>query len=165
MVRLEADPAPAGARNLADLTLSYTDASAQRPREEQAPVVVQVSEMFNYDPLDDVEVRRNATIVLSAEALIAIDQLFDQARYLEAWQLANRMEFELRWLAPIVGDPQLVQDADLFARYQVTLASALGYSPSPAEPTSVPYFGGQDQRWGSTSIPVFPPLPTLEVDR
>ena len=109
--------------------------------------------------------RRNATIVRSAEALISIDELFNQGRYAEAWQIASEMEQELRLLAALAGDQQLVQDADLFARYQLTLAAALGYSPSPYQPTSVPPIGGQDQRWGSTAVPGYPPLPTLEVDR
>jgi hypothetical protein len=127
--------------------------------------VAEAAELFGYDPLADVEVMRNATIVRSAEALIAIDGLFNQGRYAEAWQTAYEMEQELRWLAALAGDQQLVQDADLFARYQLTLASALGYAPSAYEPTSVPLIGGQDQRWGSTAVPSYPPLPTLEVDR
>jgi hypothetical protein len=165
MVRLQVEPGRPGSRPLVEVTLSYVDAFAQRTREITLTIVAEVGELFGYDPLADVEVRRNATIVRSAEALIAIDGLFNQGRYAEAWQLAYEMEQELRWLAALAGDQQLVQDADLFARYQLTLASALGYSPSAYEPTPVPLIGGQDQRWGSTAVPSYPPLPTLEVDR
>jgi Ca-activated chloride channel family protein len=165
MVRLQVDPGLPGSRSLAEVTLRYKDAFAQRALETSATVVAQAAELFGYDPLADVEVQRNATIVRSAEALIAIDGLFNQGRYAEGWQLAYEMEQELRWLAALAGDQQLVQDADLFARYQLTLASALGYVPSASEPTPVPLIGGQDQRWGSTAIPAYPPLPTLEVDR
>lgn len=165
MVRLQVEPGRPGSRPLVEVTLSYVDAFAQRTREITLTIVAEVGELFGYDPLADVEVRRNATIVRSAEALIAIDGLFNQGRYAEAWQLAYEMEQELRWLAALAGDQQLVQDADLFARYQLTLASALGYAPSAYEPTSVPLIGGQDQRWGSTAVPSYPPLPTLEVDR
>jgi len=165
MVRLQVDPGLPGPRPLAVVTLRYEDAFAQRARETSTTLVAQAAELFGYDPLADIEVQRNATIVRSAEALIAIDGLFNQGRFAEAWQLAYEMEQELRWLAPLAGDQQLVQDADLFARYQLSLASALGYTPSVYQSTPVPLIGGQDQRWGPTSIPVFPPLPTLEVDR
>ncbi|HLF37603.1 MAG TPA: VWA domain-containing protein [Anaerolineales bacterium] len=165
MARLQVDPGLPGSRPLAEVTLRYEDAFAQRARETSATLVAQAAELFGYDPLTDVEVQRNVTIVQSAEALIAIDGLFNQGRYAEAWQLAYEMEQELRWLAALAADQQLVQDADLFARYQLTLVSALGYTPSLYEPTSVPPIGGQDQRWGSTAVPAYPPLPTLEVDR
>lgn len=165
MVRLQVDPSQPGPRPLAEVTLRYEDAFAQRARESTLTVVAQIAEQFGYDPLADVEVKRNATIVRSAEALIAIDGLFNQGRFAEAWQQAYQMEQELRWIAALAADQQLVQDADLFARYQLTLASALGYIPSVYEPTPVPPIGGQDQRWGSTALPAYPPLPTLEVDR
>ena len=165
MVRLQVDPGLPGSRPLAEVTLRYEDAFAQRARETSATLVAQAAELFGYDPLADVEVRRNATIVRSAEALIAIDGLFNQGRYAEAWQLAFEMEQELRWVANLAGDQQLVEDADLFARYQLTLASALGYSPSAYRPTPVPPLAGQEQRWGPTAFPAYPPLPTLEVDR
>jgi Ca-activated chloride channel family protein len=158
MVRLEAAPGWAGPRPLATITLSYTDMFAQRPRQITQSVTVQAADLAYYNPLADVEVRRNATVVLSAEALIAIDGLFNQGRFLEAWELAYQMERELRAMATISGDQQLVEDADLFARYQVTLASALGHDPVAPAPTAFP---GQPQRWGVTPVPV---LPTVELD-
>jgi len=161
MVRLEALPGRAGPRPLATLTLSYLDVFAQRPREVTQMVTIQVSEIPFSDPLADVEIRRNATVVRSAEALIAIDGLFNQARYLEAWQLAYQMERELRAMAAASGDQQMVEDADLFARYQVTLAAALGYDPVAPQPTAFPAAGDQPQRWGAPLVPV---LPTVELD-
>jgi Ca-activated chloride channel family protein len=158
IVRLEALPGQVGRRPLAVVTLSYLDVFAQRSREVAQPVTIQVSEISFYDPLADVEIRRNATVVRSAEALIAIDGLFNQARYLEAWQLAYQMERELRAVAAISGDQQLVEEADLFARYQVTLAAALGYPP---QPTTFPAADDQPQRWGAPLVPV---LPTVELD-
>jgi Ca-activated chloride channel family protein len=158
IVRLEALPGQVGRRPLAVVTLSYLDVFAQRSREVAQPVTIQVSEISFYDPLADVEIRRNATVVRSAEALIAIDGLFNQARYLEAWQLAYQMERELRAVAAISGDQQMVEEADLFARYQVTLAAALGYPP---QPTTFPAEGDQPQRWGAPLVPV---LPTVELD-
>ena len=165
VVRLQVERGLPGTRPLAEVTLNYVDAFAQRPRQESSMVTAQVIQAAGYDPLVDIEVRRNATIVRSAESLIAIDGLFDQGRYIEAWQLARDMEQELRQVAAMAGDQQMVEDADLFARYQLTLISALGYNPLQVEPTSVPWLGGQEQRWGPTPVPGFPPLPTLEVDR
>ncbi len=162
MVRLEAGPAALGARPIAQVTLSYTDPFAQRTREVRLPVSLSVVRTAQYDPLADVEVLRNATIVASAKALIGIDQLFGAGRYEEAWQLAHLMEAQLRIVAAMAGDQQMVEDADLFARYQVTLAGALGYDPSSSEETPP---SGQPLRWGATPSPGFPTLPTLEVDR
>jgi hypothetical protein len=161
IVRLEALPGQVGRRPLAVVTISYLDVFAQHPREVTQMVTIQLSEIPFYDPLADVEIRRNATVVRSAEALIAIDGLFNQARYLEAWQLAYQMERELRAVAAVSGDQQMVEEADLFARYQVTLAAALGYDPVAPQPTTFPAEGDQPQRWGTSLVPV---LPTVELD-
>jgi len=165
MVRLQVDPDRPGSHPLAEVTLSYLDAFAQRARQSSATVTARAVDGTGYDPLADIEVRRNATIVRSAEALIAIDGLFNQGRYMEAWQLAYEMEQELRSVAALAGDQRLVEDADLFARYQLTLASTLGYNPALQEPAPTPWIGGQEQRWGPTPLPDYPSLPTLEVDR
>jgi Ca-activated chloride channel family protein len=161
MVQLEVLPGAAGGRSLAEVTLTYTDVFAQRGREIRQDVQAQASHLAAYDPLADVEVRRNATIVRSAEALKTIDGLFQRGRYLEAWRTAYEMEHELRATAALAGDVQMVQDADLFARYQLTLASALGYDPSLERPAPTPLPWSQPERWG---VPGDEPLPTIEVD-
>ena len=53
----------------------------------------------------------------------------------------------------------MVEDADLFARYQVTLSNALGYDPItlPQAPNGYP-----PPRWGPGGVK---PLPTLGLDR
>ena len=99
MVRLDVDAQHPGRRPIVSVGLAYTDVFAQRPREIRQTLLAQVGEIASYDPLADIEVRRNATNVGSAEALIAIDQLFDQERYEEAWSLASIMEGELRAMA------------------------------------------------------------------
>lgn len=161
MSRLEVSPGAAGSRPLAVVTLHYQDEFAQRPREVTQTIALQAAEIPFYDPLADVEIRRNATVVRSAEALIAIDALFNQGHYLEAWQLAHQLEGELRAMAAAAGDQQLVDDADLFARYQVTLAAALGYDPVAPLRTAFPSGAEQPQRWGATPVPA---LPTVELD-
>ncbi len=163
MVRLQTRPGPIGTQAVAEIGVSYTDSFAQRTREIRQQISAPVVTTGNYDPLTDIEVRRNAAIVRSAEALKAIDGLFGQGRYAEAWQLAHAMEQELRWMASRAGDSQMVQDADLFQRYQVTLAAALGYDPAYGPPETTSEFGEQPQRWGATPLPYEDVLPTIEV--
>ncbi len=83
----------------------------------------------------DVEVLRNVTVKRSAEALQSISLLVRGGRYQEAWLLARDTELQLRTVAALTADEQMVQDADLFRRYQVTLGQ---YAPAagaePADP-------------------------------
>lgn len=136
MVRLQASPAPLGERVLATVTLNYEDVFAQRPRNMSKVVRVRVQPGPAPDPLLNVAVRRNVTIIQSAEALQRIDFMFNNGQYLQAWQLARNMEVTLRDIARLTGDEQMSQDADLFWRYQQTLSQALGYDPAHARAPS-----------------------------
>jgi hypothetical protein len=78
--------------------------------------------MNSYDATWDTEVLRNVTIQRTAEGLKEIDGLYKAKRYQEAWQLANGLEKDLREVARLSNDAQLVQDADLMRKYQDTLA-------------------------------------------
>jgi len=158
MAQLQVPPGPVGEKNLATITLTYQDAFAQRQRQVRQPVIATLIQGESYHPLADIEVRRNATIVASAQALRDIDGLFDQGRYEEAWRLAHQMEDELRTIAALAGDPQLVEDADLFQRYQLTLVDALGYDPAKQGFPEGAIPGETEQRWGSEAD-----LPTVEV--
>jgi Ca-activated chloride channel family protein len=162
IARLQVSPSAPGGRPLAEVTLNYSDVFALRPRETRNWVSSQAIDMGSYDPFTDIEIHRNATIVLMAEALKDIDALFDTGHYEEAWEIAHEMEHELRTIAALAGDPQMVEDADLFHRYQMTLVSALGYDPSEIhiEPTPLPS-QDQPQRWGD---PIETPLPTIDLD-
>jgi Ca-activated chloride channel family protein len=162
IARLWVSPGAAGSRPLAEVTLSYSDVFAQKTREARDWVSTKAAEIESYNPFADIEVRRNATIVLMAEALKAIDELFNAGHYAEAWEIAYEMEHELRTMAALAGDPQMVEDADLFHRYQITLVSALGYDPAETyiEPTTFPP-QDQPQRWGDSGETT---LPTLELD-
>lgn len=139
MVRLQVSLVVSGSRSLADITLSYTDVFAQRSRETRQQISAQTMEMAYYDPLAYIEVRHNATIVHMTETLKEIDHLFNERRYQEAWYIAYEMEHELRAVGALTSDQQMVQDADLFQRYQITLATALGYDPANGELSSTPY--------------------------
>ena len=116
--------------------------------------------MPNYDPLSDIEVLRNVTIKASAEALQNISKLANGGQYQQAWQLAHDMEQQLRKVGTMTADEQMVQDADLFRRYQVTLSQYLPLMPtntqSPSEPSTQP------QRWGPSPISTSA-LPTIEL--
>jgi uncharacterized protein YegL len=162
MACLQVGPGPGGIRQLVEIDLEYSDLFARQARRERGVLTVTAANGDGFDPLADVEVRRNATIVQSAEALKAIDALFTQGRYAEAWALANAMEARLRTVAAQAGDSQMVQDADLFRRYQITLAGALGYDPA-SESTSMPDNLQQPQRWGATPLPDNWALPTIEL--
>ena len=145
LVRLQAPPGPAGSRALADVTVSYTDPFAQRTRSAAGQAVTTSIDMPDYDPLSDVEVLRNVTIKASAEALQNISTLANGGQYQQAWQLAYDMEQQLRKVGALTADEQMVQDADLFRRYQVTLSQYLPVTPTYAPPTSEP--STQPQRW------------------
>ena len=114
-----------------------------------------------YEPVSDAEVQRNVTIVRSAQALKHIDHLYLAGEYLAAWQLAQDMEFELRNAARKTGDQQMIDDVDLFNRYQLTLANALGYDPGfrGPDPTRPPGYEEQPQRWDPDEIP------SIDLDR
>jgi len=103
-------------------------------------------------------VLRNVTVKRSAEALQTISNQVRGGRYQEAWLLARDTELQLRNVAALTADEQMVQDADLFRRYQVTLGE---YAPAePVRTQPVQDASGQTQRWGPE---VTPTLPAVEV--
>jgi hypothetical protein len=62
----------------------------------------------------------------------------------------------------LTGDAQMVEDADLFSRYQMTLENVLGYDPLEADfDFDSSSSQDQDQRWGD---PGNSTLPTIDVD-
>lgn len=146
---------------LANIVLTYHDVFGQRQHQLSAVPLLRPAENRPTDPLLDIEVRRNVTIVQTAEALREIDHLFSAGRYEEAWNLAHRMEGRLRQVAADAADGQMVKDADLFLRYQMTLAQSLGYNPARDRPSPLPADGGQSQRWGASPTPAV--IPSIEV--
>ena len=147
-----------GPTPLARITLTYTDVFGQRQRQESRVVTIVPGNPYE-DPLADIEVRRNVTIVRSALTLRQIDNLFKRGRYAEAMDLARQMEAELREMAELTGDSQMVEDADLFRRYQMTLSQALAAVATPTP--RVNPISPQPQRWGVTPTPSLP-LITVE---
>jgi Ca-activated chloride channel family protein len=155
LARLEGTTNVEGENVIASVTLVYEDAFSQRTRRVTKASKVIVASMTTYQSVVDVEVRRSVTIVRSAEALKQIDEQFMRGEYLNAWQVAHEMEHQLRAVASQTGDQQMVEDADLFNRYQLTLASALGYDPSEEHFNATPEleYGEQSQRWSPEELP------------
>ncbi len=155
LARMEATGVASGTRKAATVTLVYEDTFAQRTRQNSEVITVSVSSVSDYHAERDVELRRNVTIVKMAQALKRIDNLYLQGEYLAAWQVAHAMEGELREVARLTADQQMIDDADLFARYQMTLAGALGYDPETEQGYPTPLEGSeqQPQRWGPEELP------------
>lgn len=165
MVQMHVEPSGSDDLMLASVVVEYEDAFAQAEREIGGSVQLHTTDLAQVDPLSDIEVRRNATIVRMAQVLKEIDTLFNQGAHYEAWQAAKAMENELRRVADLAADPQMVQDADLFQRYQMTLVSALGYDPeSDYQHETEIGEDGQSQRWGNGIQDDDAPLPTLDLD-
>lgn len=127
LARLNVAPSAIGTRTLVNAQLRYTDLLA--PRRENASslamtrgVTADVVSHANPDPLADVQVLRNVTIQRTAEGLKEIARLCQTRRYLDAWQLAVQLEYELRRVALLTGEAQMFQDADTLRQYQNTLA-------------------------------------------
>jgi Ca-activated chloride channel family protein len=114
-----------------EVELRYTDAKSSQPETLSSRVQVAVSQLDTYDPLADQEVLRNATIQRSAEGLKEIARLYDAQRYGDAYALASQLERDLRRVAALTGEEQMVKDADMMASYQDTLRKRL---PSGEEP-------------------------------
>jgi hypothetical protein len=72
-----------------------------------------------------VEVLRNVTIQRSAEGLKQIARFYDDRRYTEAYKLALSLERDLRRVAALTGEVQMVQDADMMLGYAETLVRRL----------------------------------------
>jgi len=162
LAKFQADPLHTPV-TLARVTLNYTDVFGQRQRSETRAVIITPGDTHEA-PLADIEVQRNVTIMRSAQALKRIDFLFTAGRYAEALDLARQMETELREMAALTGDAQMVEDADLFRRYQLTLGEVLDENPA-AEPPPGPIptpFSSQPQRWGVPSPT--PALPVITVE-
>jgi Ca-activated chloride channel family protein len=123
LARLNVGPGQSGQRSLGTVELRYTDLFSQRPETLSLPVYTDASRSSSYDPLWDVEVLRNVTIQRTAEALKEIDRLYKMQRYQEAHGLASRSEQELRRVAALTGEAQMLKDADLMRKYQTTLST------------------------------------------
>jgi Ca-activated chloride channel homolog len=160
LAQLDVAPGRAGRRPLAQVELKYTDLFAQRGGEGMGqPVYADAGAMEDYDPLWDLELLRNVTVQRTAEGMKEIDRLYRAERYQGAWDIAHQLEGELREVARLTNEAQMVKDADLMRQYQDTLAqwveSQTGHRPTaPEEPAPTRPYRGRD---------VTPTVPVLDV--
>jgi Ca-activated chloride channel family protein len=147
LARLSIGPGAAGARLLATVELRYTEEPAGRAETVSLPVYADAGSPLSYDPLWDVEVLRNATIQRMAEGLKEIDRLYRAARYQEAYDIAYRLEQDLRRVAALTREDQMVKDADLMRQYQGTLSrwieSQTGRGPEVPKAQPTRFYRGQ----------------------
>src|SRR5262249_33691772 len=123
LARLHVAAGPSGTRRLATVQLDYQDSFARRAASVAKPVDTDSDRVANYDPTWDTEVLRNVTIQRTVEGLKQIDTLYHAQRYLDAWRLAKGLEQDLRSVAQLTGDPQMVKDADTMRTYENTLSN------------------------------------------
>lgn len=155
LARLQIGAGTTGPRQLGTVELRYSDRFSDRSQAITLPVSADASFAQPYDPLWDVEVLRNMTIQQMAEGLKEIDRLYKARQYQAAFDLAVRLEQNLRRVAALTGEAQLVTDADLMKQYQGTLSKWLATERASepeggATPAPTRFYRGQ-------------PTPTLPV--
>ncbi len=137
LARLDVGSGRSGRRPIATVELRYQDLFSNREKVISQSIVADAVQMSSYDPAWDTEVLRNVTIQRTAEGLKEIDRLYKGKRYEEAWQLARRLEQDLRSVAQLSNDSQMVKDADMMRRYQDTLSKWVqnekGRQPQPEQ--------------------------------
>lgn len=167
LARLTVASGGLGRRNIAAVELHYRDLFSQRDETLTQTILADGSRVGNYDPTRDVEVLRNVTIQKSAEGMKQIDQLYKAQRYQEAWDIAYLLEQELRTVARLTGEQQMVQDADLMRKYQDTLGKWVQYQTGrPPQLRENGVSGSaldpQPERGGRQLLPT-PTMTTIEI--
>ena len=122
LAQLYVGPGPSGRRPIATIELRYHDLFSNRDQVISQALDANAGRLSSYDPAWDTEVLRNVTIQRTAEGLKEIDRLYKAQRYQDAWNVAYRLEQDLRMVARLTGEEQMVKDADLMRKYQDTLA-------------------------------------------
>lgn len=152
-------PGSAGMRTLANVQLRYTDLLSHQPT-SVANTVTANAAAGTFDPLLDVQIFRNVTIQQTAQGIKQIDELYRAQRYLDAWNVASQLEYNLRLVAQLTGEAQLYKDADTIHQYQNILAPYVqqrnGFFPSYT-PVSVTNPSPLDR------MPTFTPAP-VEIE-
>lgn len=122
LARLSIASGQSGRRPIATVELHYQDLFSKREAVVTQSVVADAGRLGAYDPTWDVEVLRNVTIQRTAEGIKEIDQLYRAKRYQDAWQVAKKLEEDLRVVARLTNDSQMARDADMMRKYQDTLS-------------------------------------------
>jgi hypothetical protein len=114
--------------------------------------------------LREVALLRNVTIQRTAEGLKQIANLYTTQRYQEAWGIAYRLEQDLRRVARLTNENQMVQDADMMRKYEDTLSKWVQKQTDRSPQTPLPSSGGvasDPPIRGREATPY--PVPTIEI--
>jgi len=164
LAKLYVNPGSSGRRSLATVGLRYKDLFSQRNETMTQSVAADATRLSSYDPTWDVEVLRNVTIQRTAEGLKEIDRLYKAQRYQDAWNVAYRLEQDLRMVARLTNDTQMVKDADLMRKYQDTLSQWV--QRQTGRPPQYPESGGtgveEPTRGGRQLLPT-PSVPAIDI--
>ena len=166
LAKLNVSSSASGRRSLATVELRYQDLFSKRNETMSQTVAVDANRLSNYDPTWDVEVLRNVTIQRTAEGLKEIDRLYKAQRYQDAWNVAYLLEQDLRTVARLTNDAQMVKDADLMRTYQDTLSKWVqrqtGRPPQYSEPGSG-YSSDTGQPTRARQLLPTPSVPVIEI--
>jgi hypothetical protein len=161
LVRLNLASSESGRRPVASVELRYQDLFSKREGSSSQTVVAQAVRTANYDPTWDVEVLRNVTIQRTAEGLKEIDRLYRARSYQAAWDLAYGLEQDLRTVARLSNDSELLKDADTMRKYEDTLGRLVQQETgrSPQAPSDG---GSRVPQRGRDSLPP-PAAPAIDI--
>lgn len=157
LAHLRIAPGSSGIRSLANVQLQYTDLLSQQTASAVRNVTADSISFVNPDPLAEIQVLRNVTIQRTAEGMKEIDRLYHAQQYQDAWTLAAQLEQDLRRVAQLTGEAQLLKDADTMHQYQTTLAQWLPGQPRPAAGNFAPT---ESTSPGYQRLPTFTPVST-----
>ena len=164
LARLNINPGAPGRRSFVTVELRYTDLFSQRTETMSQSVVAESARLTSYDPTWDVEVLRNVTIQNTAQGLKEIDRLYKAQRYQDAWNIAYGLEQDLRKVAQLTNDQQMVKDADLMRKYQDTLSTwVLKQTGRPPQNQSSDFPNGEPTRSGSRQLLPTPSVPAIDI--
>ena len=164
LAKLSVSPGATGRRSIATVDLRYTDLFSQRAETMSQAVVADSARLSSYDATWDVEVLRNVTIQSTALGLKEIDRLYKAQRYQDAWNIAYRLEQDLRRAAQLTNDQQMVKDADLMRKYQDTLSNWVRKQTGrPPQDQSSDFPNGEPTRSGSRQLLPTPSVPVIDI--
>ena len=109
---------------------------------------------------------RKWTRSFARRQLKEIARLYGEGRYQEAWDLAYRIEQDLRRVADLTHEEQMYRDADLLREYQDTFARWVqrqtGRRPGMPTSTPVPERAGESEAYDSPFAAATAPVLDVE---
>jgi Ca-activated chloride channel family protein len=144
---------------IATAKLEYVDAFAEVQVEQETKLAISYGAPEPYEPLVDPSVRRNATILIMAEALQQVSYLCDQRDYESALGLIQSIKGNVWEIATQESDEQMEEDVELLTNYEMTLQKLVEVVNAP--PPSAQQDDYQYERFERAPTPCPAPLATL----